>query len=52
MEPAIAQLTDGSIWKLPTGTVVTHEGAIRLSDGTVIYVYMIRLVYPEGSAPQ
>lgn len=52
MEPAIAQLTDGSVWKLPTGTVVTHEGAIRLSDGTVIYVYMIRLVYPEGSAPQ
>ncbi len=51
MEPVIAQLTDGSTWKLPVGTVIMADGSIRLSDGTVLYVYMIKLVYPEGGAP-
>ncbi len=52
MEPAVAQLTDGSTWKLPVGTVIMSDGAIKLSDGTVLYVYMIKLAYPEGAAPE
>lgn len=51
MEPSTAQLTDGTLIKLPVGTTISTEGAIRLSDGTVVYVYMIRLVYPDSSAP-
>lgn len=51
LEPVTAQLTDGSTWRLPVGTVIMADGSIRLSDGTVLYVYMIKLVYPEGQAP-
>ncbi len=51
MEPAIAQIDNGTTLHLPVGTVISSEGAIRLSDGSVIYVYMIKLVYPEGASP-
>lgn len=51
LEPVMAQLTDGSTWRLPVGTVIMADGAVKLSDGTVLYVYMIKLVYPEGEAP-
>lgn len=51
LDPVVAQLTDGSTWKLPVGTILMPDGAVKLADGTVLYVHMIKLVYPEGSTP-
>lgn len=52
MEPAVAQLIDGSTMKLAVGTVIMPDGTVQLSDGTMIYVHMIKLVYPAGSPPE
>ncbi len=52
LEPAVAQASDGSSWKLPVGTAITSDGRINLSDGNVLYVHLIKLVYPEGASPQ